>query len=227
MITLIVNGKKIQCPTRWADCSLRVFQRIIKEWEPDLPLEHRSRVLLFSILTGTSYEFVMATRDYGPDSIIQVVTAFAYEEGLPEGPIPDIYQIGERFVEISKDMGAMTIGQNIQARQAMGTTKDARAAMSLVTAIYIQRHYDSRLVNDHLIPAEFSLKRAKEIEPLILDLPITQIYPVGFFLLSRLANSGMTFLLNYLPRQLKRMQSRLLLPSLRRSINFPVIMNFQ
>lgn len=240
MVSLIVNGSKINCPTHWTDptITLRVFQRIINEW---LPLESKDRLTLFSILTGKPFEFVMPGENHGPESLIHSVTSFVEDEGIPETEVPHVYKIGSRFVVIGKEIGQMTIGQNIQARQAMAKYDDPRAAMALVTAIYIQPYYDGQLIGlfsssvgrsflamtDYIQPSPFSMKRARDIEKLLLDMPLTQIYSLGFFLLTRLQNSGMMFLLRWRRNLVKKIKSKMLLPLWRRSINLPVIMNFQ
>lgn len=58
-------------------------------------------------------------------------------------------------------------------------------AISFAVAVYLQPFYDK---------AEFDLDRAKNLEQFILQMPIKEIYPVGFFLLTKQLKSGSGFI---------------------------------
>jgi len=64
--------------------------------------------------------------------------------------------------------------------------------MSIVTAIYLQPLYDKKYYG--LKESLFDFHRAKELEKHILKLPITEVFPIGFFFLKQLRSYGKGFL---------------------------------
>ncbi len=205
MVVLRVNGNRVQCPTCWADVSTNTFLKIRKKWEPEKPIQERNRIKLFGLLTGTNYEKVSQSEDYGLEAAIYEVTEFVYSEQIDFSalPIPDKLDISGVTVTIPKNVGSLTIGQNAIVRQSINQAQDEIATICTVSAIYLQPFYMAESVNGKLVKAAFEMERAKELEPLLLSMPIVQIYPIGFFFLKKLAESGTNWLGRWL-RKIRR-----------------------
>jgi len=190
MTPLIVNGLKYRCPDCWDDVSTRLFQRIVTEWEPEKPIAERNRVKLFSILSGADFETIMDQEDPMTEALIYWCINFVYVSDLRRITMPDVIELGDRTVTIPKDVGNLTSGQNIIVRQAMESVPDSNSVMSRVAAAYLQRHYNAEMKGDELILPRFRAEQVDKIEAMILDMPITKIYPIGFFFSKKLTNYG-------------------------------------
>lgn len=175
------SGERIDCPDSWGNCSTDVFQRIISQWEPEKPIKERSRLELFNLMVGM--QLTGEEDDLDLEAAIWECTRFVYEESqdFTQLPIPKFITIGDKNIYFGMDLGRMRIGQNIHVRQELQNAKDPNSIMSIVVAIFLQPHIDGD---------KFDFHRAKEIEKIILQKPITEIYPIGFFFLSQLRNYG-------------------------------------
>lgn len=192
MVGLTVNGVHTYCPDRWALTSTDIFQKIIPTGELDKDPRDRDPVKLFAILTGTSYEGLRDSEDYNLEAAVYALTKFVYEESrdFASLPIPLSLRVGGKTLEIPRDVGKLTIGQNAHVRRAAAGVKDAAAVMSLIVAIYLQPLFDAGARDGKMVKAPFDFDRALELEKDILLLPIVNIYPIGFFFLSRLKKFG-------------------------------------
>lgn len=192
LITLTANNKdEIEAPVSWDETSTALFQKIIKNWDMDKPLEERDRIKLFSIITDREYAAIKDSESYELEAILHAVCAFVYYDDIPTG-IPKTLKIKDKTIEIPKDLSGMTIGQGIQIRQRMDRVKDIRELISFACAMYLQPFYDGQKVNDRFVKAQFDMDRVRELEEVILQMPITETYGLGFFFLKKLNNAGMT-----------------------------------
>ena len=206
----LTTGQNINCPDSWGTCSTEIFQNIAAKWEPKKPIKERSRLELFNIMVGM--ELTGEEDDMDLEAAIWECTRFVYEEAIDfkSLPLPVSIKIGDKTIMIPKDLGRVRIGQNIHVRQELQNTTDPNTIMSIIVAIYIQPLVDG---------GHFDFHRAKEIEKIILQRPITEIYPIGFFLLKRLRSYGKG-LLPDLHRMIRRkMQSVQLLLNWRKLKN--------
>lgn len=180
VIVRLDDGQRKNVADSWKTCPTEVFQNIISKWEPDKPIKQRSRLDLFNIMVGT--ELTGEEDDMNLEAAIWECTRFVYEEeaDFTRLPVPEYITIGDKAILIPKDLGRLRIGQNIHVRQEL-QGKEPASVISIVTAIYLQPLLDE---------GPFDFHRAKQIEKLILQKPITQIYPIGFFFLSQLRNYG-------------------------------------
>jgi hypothetical protein len=89
--------------------------------------------------------------------------------------VPDYLVIDKKKVKIPKDIGGLTIGQNILVAQVGSDAKVKEELLSLATAIFLQPLYDN---------CELDYDKALILRDKIRLEPITKIYPVGFFLLN-------------------------------------------
>jgi hypothetical protein len=184
----LTSGEKVKTPDCWANTTTEVFQRIISQWEPEKEIKDRSRLKLFNLMIGM---------DINPEddaAAIWQCTKYVYLEPMDFTalPVPKTITLGGKLISFPKDLGRLKIGQNIHARQELQNVKDPNEAMSIVTAIYLQPIYDK--IQYGLNESLFDFHRAKELEKLILQLPITEVYPVGFFFLKQLKNYGKGFM---------------------------------
>lgn len=181
----LVTGQRIRVPDCWDNCSTEIFQRIISEWDTDKDIKDKSVLKLFNLMIGM--EISPDADDLDLEAAIWECTRFVFTEQMDftQLPLPKYLALAGQAIEIPKDLGRMKIGQNIHVRQELQAVKDPNSAMSIVTAIYLQPLYDK---------APFDFHRAKELERSILQMPITKIYPIGFFLLKQLRSYGKGFL---------------------------------
>jgi hypothetical protein len=207
MVILRVNGVRVHCPTCWADVSTNTFLKIRKKWDPDKPIMERNRVKLFTILTGTDYQKVWDSTDYELEAAIWEYTKFVYTEEIDFEalPIPQSIDISGVNVTIPKNLGSLTTGQNMHVRQAINALQDDIATICTVAALYLQPFYMAEPVAGKMMKAPFDVERAKELEPLLLSMPITTIYPIGFFFLKKIGASGT----NWLGRWLRRIRQNI------------------
>jgi hypothetical protein len=184
--TTTKGDHKVSCPESWSETSVDQFQRIVKEWDG------QDWIKLFSILSGVEANDIETSTDHKLETALYQCIQFVFAKSeLEDLPIPNEITLRPIWysdaplvcdvVKIPRKIGRMTIGQAIQARKLLEETRDIREAISSVTAIYFQPLIDR---------TPFDMMRAIEIEQVILKMPITKIYPIGFFLLRRLNKSG-------------------------------------
>lgn len=181
------KGKhKLSVPDCWDEVTVDQYQRIIKEWDGT------DWIKLFSILSGLEVNDIKSSTDYRLETALYQCIQFVFAKyELDELTLPEEITLRPLWyskdhlvcdvVQIPKKLGRMTIGQTMQARKLLEDTRDIREAISSVTAIYFQPLIDR---------TEFDMIRAIELEQVIAKMSITKIYPVGFFLLRRLNESG-------------------------------------
>jgi hypothetical protein len=89
-----------------------------------------------------------------------------------------------RTIEIPNTIGRFSIGQAIQARKSLEGLTYLEEGLSKITAIYLQPLLDR---------SKFDMLRVIHWECIIDKMPITKIYPIGFFLLRKLNQPGNIF----------------------------------
>lgn len=198
MITLITNDKaKVKCPAGWHEVTVDAAQKIA-QWTGD-------KIEVFNILTGTNYAKVKADTSLG-STFFDAINFVYFPSPVANAPLPKVLQIDRgHIIEIPKKIGGLTIGQSIAVRERLEQveariTKSIETspnkfcftanfiydeAISFAVAVYLQPFYDK---------SDFDLDRAKNLEQFILQMPITEVYPVGFFLLSKQLKRGNGFI---------------------------------
>ena len=213
----LASGERLRVPNSWRTTTTDIFQKIIEQWEPDKPIKERSVLKLFNIMIGM--DISPEEDDLDLEAAIWECTRYVYNEQIDFAklPLPKYFNIGGVVIELPKDLGRLKIGQNIHVRQELQAVKDPNAAMSIVTAIYLQPIYDKVVYG--LKESLFDFHRAKELEKIILQMPITDVYPVGFFFLMQLRTYGRGFLPNLSRMIQMKIQSVQLLLNWRRLKN--------
>jgi hypothetical protein len=220
------QGNRIPTPDSWASCSTAIFQRIVNEWEPTKALKDRSRITLFALMINRDPEPIAESTDQDLEEALFECTRFVYEDPLDFNklPMPEAITIAGRTVEIPRELGRMAIGQNIHVRaeleagalaiDSQGTPRARQ--VSRVTAIYLQPYLDGIRKDDAIQKAPFDFNRVLKIEEELLTMPITTVYPVGFFLLKRQRSYGTTWRRSWLRKILMRIAYALPLQSWRK-----------
>jgi len=190
MLALKANDNmNIRCITSWQECNTRIFQRIVKDWEPKKPIEERNQVLLFSILTETPFKDVLESRDPELEAIIYQCTAFVYEQAMYfKSDQVEVIKLRGQLISVPKKLEALTVEQNMHIRRAMKTAENLEELISLACSVYLQPLVDG---------GPYNHDKAMTLEKEILELPIWQTFAVGFFYLSKLHNSGRYGLLSW------------------------------
>ena len=160
-------------PESWAGVTVDQYQRIVK-------LEKNDIIGLFSILCNVNYKLLHDLVDpYVENNLIRC-TSFVQDQSFKTGSIPTWMHINGRDIKVPKVDG-LTIGQSIHIRQKLEEVEMYEQTISLATACYLQPLYDQE---------EFDYESALELEKEILKMPITEIYPLGFFLLNQMMSGG-------------------------------------
>jgi hypothetical protein len=188
------QGKySVKVPSSWNEVTVEQFQNWMREWDKQDYLQ------AFGLITNTKVDAIAESKSSRLEASIYQTIAFMFD---PNWNWNDL-KLGKELrlqpmwmdaedrncwmpitVKIPRRVGRFTIGQSIQARKSLEGVKDLREGMSIVTAIYLQPLIDN---------GKFDMLRVIEIERIILKMKITDIYPIGFFLLRRLTSSGNLF----------------------------------
>lgn len=208
MITWILDGKKIRCPSCYEELKTGTFQRIISEWDPEqADIGKRDFFKLFNILTSTDFKIQASSEN--EVTIWNAVHWYFTQPFQFSTELPKVLQIGDKNIFVPRKAGALSAGQNIHLRDAITKCTYMEQCISSAVAIALQPLYDE---------AKYDIDRAKELEKLILEMPIYLTHPVGFFLLQTVRGYGQKRMSDFprtrnnLVQNLKRM-----LPKWRRS----------
>jgi len=189
---MVVNGKRLNCPTHWHELKTRHYQRIIKEWDTDKDIADRDYFKLFNILTDSKFDAFEDTIE----NQVKIETSVAWivlEEFRFSKQVPEYLEVNGRRAHIEKNLRTLSIGANIKARQALDSgflLVDDKGKLvncdcySMLVAIYLQ---------PELMPTDkggFNWANAQKLEKIISEMPITEIYPIGFFLLNHVYKYG-------------------------------------
>lgn len=181
MITLTINGKKHKAPICKEELTTNQYQLLITEWDGE------SISQLFSILTGTEHKEIKKTKDYKVENSVYAVCDFVYQPSFKFDDIelPKVIKIKEKVLMIPKRLDALSLEQAIHLRQRMEKVREGAnnlgECISYACAVYLQPIYDG---------GEFDKEKALELEKVILEMSIVDTYPVGFFFLKKLNQSG-------------------------------------
>lgn len=186
------KSKTISVPVRWEETSVELFQKIAKEWDGD-------RLTLFSLLTGLNAENLQHSTDPLVQEAFVGSTRFVFDQSVNWSGLamPATIDILGKTVVIPKNVGRLTLGQNIAIRERMDDVQEGRVADSLKVFFVDKFMFDeiiSFAIATYLQPLidekPYDDERAAEIEKEILKMPILKVYAIGFFFLNRLQNFG-------------------------------------
>lgn len=221
MVTLIVNSKKVKCPVGWHETTVDLAQQIARDWDA------KDKIKLFNILTGTEYAKVKADTNLG--SVFWNTIQFVYfPSPVINATMPKAIAFDRgKIVQIPKNVGKQSIGQLIAVRKRMeevqtrieSEMKDESFSkfcfkpgfmfdemLSYACAVYLQPLWSGN---------EFDDGEAENLEAIIKRMYITDIYPLGFFLLTQQLNFGRKWGAHL------RLKIRLAMHNARKSRNWP------
>jgi hypothetical protein len=171
------TDKVVSVPLSWDETPTGLFQRYVKEWDG------ADRIKLFCIQTGYDETTVRTSTSESLSDIIERCTDYVFlnNADFSRLPLPKVVIIGNKALLIPKDIEEMTIEQNMVLKNAMAGSTDLRELISLACAVYLQPIYDN---------APFDHTSYKNLQAFIDACPITDTYPIGFFLLNRQRRRG-------------------------------------
>jgi hypothetical protein len=169
------------CAVSWKEVSTELYEEIISTWEYNEDKHEESLVSLFGILTGYKFTFLLEAADVDLLHMIFACTKFVYagDVKLDELPLPATLEIDGKEVTIPKQLGHLTLGQNLHMRKRLSEVKDSRQLVSTACAIYLQPLLDG---------GKFDSERAEYYEAKIKKMSITKTCPIGFFFLRQQKN---------------------------------------
>jgi hypothetical protein len=191
MLVLKVNDVKVNCPVCWEEVTVLQYQRIVTELKTG-----DTAVKIFSILTNTEYSKIWEAEAEDLEAAIYQATAFVFNTPpeFKDKPRPKTLRIAGAVVVIPEKVHKLTVGQNFQMRQeihkAMRESRPVESLLSVALAIYLQPIAHA--------PAKFDMDQARELEAIILDMNIFDVYPAAFFLLNQLLDFGTSGIRNWL-----------------------------
>lgn len=172
-----LSDLRAQCPGGWGDLTLRQYQRIYSEWDIEKEPHERDYFKLLEILCGFRDPNVTPEKE---EAIYQL-TRWVNEEPINYSKeVPKEILLNDRRIEIEK-VEELSIGQNILVKQTLDKAKYVDECLSTALAIYLQPKHDG---------AKFDNKNAQKLEKDILQMKASEVYGLGFFLLSRALKRG-------------------------------------
>lgn len=163
-------------PQSWSEVTVDQYQKIVQT--TDL-------ITVFSILCDKDYKTLSNRVNPDLERTLFDCVRFVSEQPFKAFEVPRVLTIESKELSVPKRIGGLSIGQSIHVRQKLEGCRVYEECISLAVACYLQPLYHR---------TEFDFDKALELERVILKMPITKIYPVGFFLLKPLTNSGSNIL---------------------------------
>lgn len=180
MTSVLFNGKKQHVPSCWEEVTTRQYISILKDWEPELDIADRDYFKLLNILTDNKHNY-----DRSVENEVTLINLVGWVIFQPpefrEKAIPLVLNYKGKLVDVPRETSELSIGQNIHLRREIEKTKILEENITIATAIFLQPKIDE---------TKFDLTRAREIAKEMEKMPVTLIYPVGFFLLSHVLTPG-------------------------------------
>jgi hypothetical protein len=183
ILTITSNkGKRDIDIQSWDDVTTETFQKLYAiDKDSDLSSLEASAVLL-----GLPLKYLFETSD---KKLLEAIADlnFTKEQPFRDYPIPTSIKIFskkgcEEHIAIPEKVGQLSVGQNILVWQKMIEVKTFEEMISWAIAIYLEPIYSE---------ADFNYKNAVKLHDKILQLPITQTFSLGFFLLKPLMKGGL------------------------------------
>lgn len=176
------KGTKLRSiPDSWDRLTVEQFQKIIVWDKKDL-------IELFSILSGIDRDKLYNAHDPTLEEKLIRCSHFISQPPQFSKDVPDFITLPDKHdngvkVKIPKNTASLSIGQSIMVRQKLDGLEVYEQVMAFACAVFLQP----------LVDGEPNEERIYELEAYILKMPIVEIYPLGFFLLSPLTKIGRSF----------------------------------
>lgn len=187
---LTINDKKHETVNCYEGLATHRFQRLHKEWGFDKPVAERDPFQLFCILNDLPFKKVEPTEENEAAVWSAIKWYFDTQFDLTTEEVPKVIQIDDKMIDLPENPALLSSGQNIALRQAIDGTTYLNENIAIALAIYLQPIYDNTNREPGKKKVRFEMKRARELEKKIEQLPITVTGPAGFFLLVNALPSG-------------------------------------
>lgn len=196
-LVLTLSELRAGCPQGWEVLKISTFQRIFKEWDLSKEPHERDYYKLLSILTNT----VVQDPTPAKEEAVYQLTRWVNEVPIPYSKeVPKQITIDDKTIDIPERVEDLSIGQNILVKQLLDKSTYVEECLSMAIAIYLQGKIE-----------KFDYEKAKALEVKVREMKASEVYGLGFFLLSRALKRGRRQSLTLPPilsnplRKLKRM----------------------
>jgi len=180
------NKTKHTLPSKWEEVTVKQFIDLEGSKGTDNPTE------LLSILSGVPLPKIMDTKS---NLQIQIDEALNFITLNPpawkELALRDKYLFKGQFYNVPKDLELETFGQKILLQNKLNATDNPIQVIAYAIAIYMQKVIDGR----------FDEKKAEGLEKEVLQMRITEVYPLAIFFfqeLTKFKRFGVKGLLQFL-----------------------------
>jgi hypothetical protein len=169
--------RELDIPNCWEMVTTEQYIQMVTDWDK------KDLVKLFSIISGIEYKTLAKTYDPELEASLLTATKFVYEQepSFKKVKPPTHLNIRGKMIKAPTDIGGLSIGQSIHVRRELDDAKLYDQLIPYTVAIYMQPEVDG---------IDFDFDRAMMLEQEIKKMPITETYPLGFFLLKPLMKSG-------------------------------------
>ena len=184
MVPLKVGGRELNVKSEWEDISLSEYMQLEGCKDPD-------ELWLFSFITGIPKEDLMNIDEQSfNEEWLQHISFLAVNAELLAREIPEVLSINGHPIVVPKKLEQLTWFQSRKVKQLIGKVADdsGKVAKEKLSGLFRDCCiiYLQPLLN-HDAPPDKKVddKKYDEVEKIILSLPVTQVYPMGAFFLSK------------------------------------------
>lgn len=226
MVEIQFNGKPIKFKTNWYDLTLGDFLAI-RRWKTNDTIE------LLALCSGQPYEEWQRTKQKDVEYKIVPLLGFLSESfELNALKVPESLKFGDVTALVPKDLTLEMLGQKLDFQERMTTTynqakadtngKVSEEVLTDDTLMEIMPFALAIYFVEKVTGVKYSDDEAEKFVPRILDLPLTEAYPVGRFFLMSYLESLNSKAKNYAPL-IARMSAQLGLKSSPNSPRYPLL----
>jgi len=161
-------------PSKWEEVTVKQFIDLEGSKGTDNPTK------LLSILSGIPLPKIMDTKT---NLQIQINEALNFITLNPPEwkmlSLRDVYLFKGQFYNVPKDLELETFGQKILLQNKLNATDNPITVIAYAIAIYMQKVIDGR----------FDENKANKLEKEVLQMRITEVYPLAIFFFHQLTKS--------------------------------------
>lgn len=175
MISVKINDQKMTLPDKWEEVTTGQYMQMVQHSNDLNPIR------MLSILLGMNYDTLQQTDSENIDlSILNMMSFIGHDVDFKALPVVDRLTIGEKEIEVPKDIRRETLGQKLMMQTFLNSLAERKApiieVIPFAIATYLSPGYYEQPYDD---------KRAEQLIPLIEKCPVMLTHPVGYFFLNR------------------------------------------
>lgn len=167
----------IECPLAYSELKTKTFEKLWTEWKGDV--SPKGLIQLFALVTDKHYSDFDVSADEALMDTLYKAVQFIITDNIDELPMPGVFVTRMGTVLIPKDLGRLTLAQNLHVHQLLA--KGPRANLARITAIYLQPIIDG---------GPFDEDRVEVLAAEISDMPVSRVYPVASFFIKKHGSYG-------------------------------------